>query len=177
MISKWLRPAFGAAATLLALAGTAVAETGEEAVAYVFMGLADGASFKRATTTMTWTEVSPSPAVFDGDMSIGGKAAKVRFTVAATDPCHYEVSLEGPMVPTGGKALYARIDLTAVTGVAPASDAIHVEIGGDGFCETGRTNADCMKINQSDLFGFLDAKRHSDMLAFIKDGVCPAKAE
>jgi len=177
MTSVWLKPALGAAATLLALAGNAMAETGEEAVAYVFMGLADGASFKRATTSMNWTEVSPSPAVFDGDMTIGGKAAKVRFTVAATDPCHYDVSLEGPMVPSGGKALYARIDLTAITGVAPSSDAIHVEIGGSGFCETGRSNSDCMKMNQSDLFGFLDAKRHSDMLAFINASVCPAKAE
>ena len=96
---------------MLAFGGPALAETAEEAVAYAFMGLADGASFKRATTTMTWTEASASPAVFDGDVDIDGKAAKVRFTVTAVDPCHYEVALEGPMVPGGGKALYAKVDL------------------------------------------------------------------
>jgi hypothetical protein len=171
------RAALGASALWMALAGTAVAETAEEAVAYVFMGLADGASFKRATTTLNWTEASPSPAVFDGDMTIGERAAKVRFTVTALDPCHYEVSLEGPMVLAGGKALYARIDLTGVSGVTPAADAISVEIEGDGFCETGQKNPACMKMNESDLFGYIDAKRHADAVAFIRSSVCPATVE
>lgn len=177
MIRKRLRPALVAATLLLAFAGTAAAETAEEAVAYAFMGLADGATFKRATTSMSWTEASSSPAVFDGDMTIGDESAKARFTVTAVDPCHYEVSLEGPMVPGGGKALYARVDLTAVAGVTPAADAIRVEIEGEGFCETGRSNPDCMGMNQSDLFGFVDAKRHADTLAFIRANVCPAETE
>src|SRR5690606_13309119 len=84
-----------------AIAGPAVAlaQTAEEAVAYGFMGLADGATFERATTTMSWREASTSPAVFDGDADIGGKRAKIQFTVTAIDPCRYEVALEGPMVP------------------------------------------------------------------------------
>jgi hypothetical protein len=177
MIPSSLKPALAASVLVVASAGSAVAQTAEEAVAYVFMGLADGASFKRATTTMTWTEASASPAVFDGDVDIDGKAAKVRFTVTAFDPCHYEVALEGPMVPGGGRAVYAKVDLSAVTGVAVASDAIRVEIAGNGFCETGRTNSECMTVAQSDLFGFVDAKRHADALAFIRADVCPAETE
>jgi hypothetical protein len=177
MIASRLKPALAASVVFLAVGGTALAETAEEAVAYAFMGLADGATFKRATTSMNWTESSASPAVFDGDVDIDGKAAKVKFTVTAIDPCHYEVALEGPMVPGGGKALYARVDLTAVTGVSVAADAIRVEIAGDGFCETGRNNTDCMKVDRSDLFGFVDASRHADALAFIRASVCPAKTE
>jgi hypothetical protein len=126
---------------------------------------------------MNWTESNASPAVFNGDLDIGGKPAKVRFTVTAIDPCHYEVALEGPMVPGGGQALYARVDLTAVTGVAVAADTIRVEVAGGGFCETGRNNTDCMKMDRSDLFGFVDAKRHADALAFIRSSVCPAGTE
>ena len=116
MIIGRLKPALAACALFLALGGAALAETAEEAVAYTFMGLADGATFKRATTSMSWTQASASPAAFDGEMNIGGKAAKVRFTVTALDPCHYDIALEGPMVPGGGTALYAKVDLTAVTG-------------------------------------------------------------
>jgi hypothetical protein len=157
-----------------AVPAAALAETAEEAVAYGFMGLADGASFERATTTMNWKEASASPAVFDGDADIGGKPAKIRFTVTAIDPCHYEVALEGPMVPGGGRRLYARIDLTAIDTVSVADDGIHIDVAGGGFCETGQNNAECMMMSQSDLFGFVEAGRHADLLAFIRSDVCPA---
>jgi len=151
------------------------AATAEEAVAYTLMGLADGATFERATTKMEWTEASASPAVFDGKATIGGKPADIRFTVTSLDACHYEVTLQGPMVPSGGKTLYAKVDLTAVDGVAPAPDALHVDITGGGFCETGRTNRDCMVVNRSDLFGFVEAERHGELVAFLREDVCPAK--
>jgi len=177
MITSRFRLVFGAGVLFLALGGTALAETAEEAVAYAFMGLADGATFQRATTRMNWTESSTSPAIFDGDVDIEGKVAKVTFTVTAIDPCHYDIALEGPMVPGGGKALYAKVDLTAVTGARIAPDAIRIEIDGDGFCETGRTNRDCMKVDRSDLFGTVEETRHAETLAFIKASVCPAGTE
>lgn len=164
-----------AAGTVITVPVVAHAETAEEAVAYTFMGLADGARLERATTTLEWTAASTSPAVFDGDASIGGKPAKVQFTVTAIDPCHYEVMLQGPMVPGGGKALYAKVDLTAVNGITPSADALHVEVTGSGFCETGRTNPNCMVVNQSDLFGFVEAERHARLVAFLRDDICPAK--
>ena len=83
-------------------------------------------------------------------------------------------ALEGPMVPGGGRTLYARIDLTAIDTVTVADDGIHVDVAGHGFCETGQNNADCMAMNQSDLFGFVDAGRHADLVAFIRSEVCPA---
>jgi hypothetical protein len=175
MIRKYLVGTLLAAGMAIAVPVAAHAETAEEAVAYTLMGLADGATFERATTKMEWTEAGASPAVFDGAATIGGKPAKIQFTVTAIDACHYEVTLQGPMVPSGGKALYAKVDLTAVGGVTPAADAIHVDVAGDGFCETGRTNPDCMVVNQSDLFGFVDAKRHGELVAFLREDVCPAK--
>ena len=176
MIARRLAPVLGGLA-LLAHAGAAVAQTAEEAVAYAFLGLADGATFERATTTMSWKEASASPAVFNGALDINGNAMEATLTVTAVDPCHYEVTLEGPMVPGGGRALYAKVDLTAVTDVAPAPGGIMVEVKGDGFCETGRTNPTCMTMSRSDLFGFLDADRHAETVAFIRTGVCPANAD
>ena len=175
MIRKYLVGALLAAGTAIAVPVAAHAETAEEAVAYTLMGLADGATFERATTKMEWTEASASPAVFDGKATIGGKPADIRFTVTSVDPCHYEVTLEGPMVPRAGKALYAKVDLTALGGVMPAADALHVDVAGDGFCETGRTNPDCMVVNRSDLFGFVEAERHAELVAFLREDVCPAK--
>ncbi len=174
MVRRRLVSVLLGAGMAIAVPAAALAQTAEEAVAYGFMGLADGATFERATTTMSWREASASPAVFDGDADIGGKRAKIQFTVTAIDPCRYEVALEGPMVPGGGRTLYARIDLTAIDTVTVADDGIHVDVAGHGFCETGQNNADCMAMNQSDLFGFVDAGRHADLVAFIRSEVCPA---
>ena len=157
----------------LAVPAAALAETAEEAVAYALLGLADGAHLERGKSIMDWTEVSPSPAVFSGKATIGGKPVQFGFTVSATDPCHYEVMLEGPMVPGGGKTLYARVDLTAVTGLGVSGDALQIEVAGDGFCETGRTNRDCMKVDRSDLFGFVEPERHAALFDFIRADVCP----
>lgn len=175
MVRDCLAAALVAAGMALAVPVAAHAETAEEAVAYTLMGLADGATFERATTTLVWVEASTSPAVFDGDASIGGKPAKVQFTVTAVDRCHYEVTLAGPMVPGGGKTLYAKVDLTALDGATPAADALHIDVAGGGFCETGRTNPNCIVVNRSDLFGFVEAKRHADLVAFLREDVCPAK--
>lgn len=158
----------------LAVPAAALAETAEEAVAYALLGLADGAHLERGKTVMDWKEVSASPAAFSGEATIGGKPARIDFTVSATDPCHYEVMLAGPMVPGGGKTLYARVDLTAVSGLGISDDGLKIEIAGEGFCETGRTNRDCMVVDRSDLFGFVDPARHAASYAFIRSDVCPA---
>ncbi len=161
----------------LTIAATpAFADTAEQAVAYAFLGLADGASLQRATTTMNWKESNTSPATYDGDANIAGHAVKVRFTVTAVDKCHYEVTIEGPMVPTG-KTLYARVDLSKVTGVTVADHAFQAAVSGHGFCETGQTNPNCVEVDQSDLFGFVDVKRHQDTLAFIRESVCAVEGE
>lgn len=175
MIRHRLALALLASGVAFAAPAAAFAATAEEAVAYTLMGLADGATFERATTKMEWKETGASPAVFDGKATIGGKPVDIRFTVAAVDPCHYEVTLEGPMVPSGGKTLYVRLDLTTAGAITVASDAMHIDVAGSGFCETGRTNPDCMTVNQSDLFGFVDAKRHAELIAFLREDVCPAK--
>jgi len=149
------------------------AETAEQAVAYVFMGLADGATFKRDTSTFQWRETSPSPAVFDGAATVGGETMDVRFTVIAVDPCHYEVNLKGPMVPGGGETLFSRINLSAVEDLSIDGEGIRVELRGEGVCETGPVNRDCMPIDRMDLFGFVDRPRHAETLAFIRKDVCP----
>jgi hypothetical protein len=171
---KLLLPILSAVSALAA--APAFADTAEEAVAYAFLGLADGASLQRATTTMDWKESAASPATFEGDLTIGGHAVKVLFTVTAVDKCHYDVMLEGPMVRTG-RAIYAKIDLSKVTGVTVADHAFKAEVAGHGFCETGQTNPNCVHVAESDLFGFVDVKRHQDTLAFIRDSVCPAATE
>ena len=163
------------AGTVLAAPALALAETAEEAVAYTVMGLADGAHFERGKSVMDWREVSASPAVFAADATIAGKPVKFEFSISATDPCNYEVMLEGPMVPGGGKTLYARVDLTAVEGLGISDDALRIEVTGDGFCETGQTNRDCMVIDRSDLFGTVDPTRHAALYEYLRTDVCPAE--
>ena len=174
MFRQSLIIAAACAGAALAFPAAALAETAEEAVAYALMGLADGAHLERGASVMDWKEVSASPAVFIGDATIGDKPVKFGFTISATDPCHYEVMLEGPMVPGGGRTLYARLDLTAVTGLAISEDALRGEGSGDGFCETGRSNRDCMTVDRSDLFGFVEPERHAALIDFLRSDVCPA---
>jgi hypothetical protein len=165
------------AAAAMAVAGPAAAETAEEAVAYVFLGLADGGTLVRGPTTMKWVEAGGSPAVFDSDATVKGKPAKIRFTVKANDPCTYEIILEGPpkMVP-GQKRLFAKVNLKDVAGVTITPDGFHQTVTGKGFCETGITNPDCLQMEEHDLFGPVDAERHKKSLAFLATEVCaPAK--
>ena len=171
-------PMLAAVLVLSALAaGPGRAETPEEAVAYVFMGLADGAAITRGQTMMSWKETAPSPATFESQSSTAGRTYQIRFTVTAEDPCTYQIVLEGPrtVVPTG-KAVYARVDLARVTGVTVADHAVKAYVAGDGFCETGSMNPTCMKLDTSDLFGSVDVAKHKATVAFLGTG-CPAPAE
>jgi len=171
-------PILAAAFVASALAaGPGRAETPEEAVAYVFMGLADGATLARGQTTMSWKETGASPATFESQSSTAGRTYQIRFTVTAENPCAYQVILEGPrsVVPTG-KAVYARVDLAKVTGVTVTDHAIKAYVAGDGFCETGSMNPTCMKLDTSDLFGSVDVEKHKAAVAFLGT-VCPAPAE
>jgi hypothetical protein len=161
---------------LLAFASPAAAQTAEEAVGYVFLGLADGGKIVRGKTTMDWKELGASPAIFEGAGNTNGHAYTIRFTVSATAPCDYEITLEGPkdMVP-GEKRLFAKVALDKVSGVTVSPDGFKIAVAGDGFCETGRTNPDCNAIEDPDLFASVDADRHNAALQFIKSAVCTAK--
>jgi len=170
------KPALAVLLSLVA-AGPAAAETAEQAVAYVFLGLADGGTLVRGTTTMKWVESAGSPAVFDSDATVKGHEAKIRFTIKANDPCNYEIVLEGPpkMVP-GQKRLFAKVNLKDVAGVAITPDGFHQTVTGKGFCETGITNPDCLQMEEHDLFGPVEAERHKQALAYLATEVCgPAK--
>jgi hypothetical protein len=151
----------------------AAAQTAEEAVAYVFLGLADGAKLERGSTTMSWVETAASPATFDGDAVISGHPSKIRFTVKTLEDCRYEITLEGPevLVP-GGNRLFARVALRDVSDIAIDKDGFKSTFNGIGFCETGRRNTNCMTVENTDLFGAVDADRHRDAIAFLRDEVC-----
>jgi hypothetical protein len=163
-------------AFLASAALPAVAETAEEAVGYAFLGLADGGGLVRGTTTMKWTEAGGSPAVFDGDTMIQGHPVKIKFTVTALNPCDYDITLEGPpgIVP-GQKRLFGKVALKDVTGIAIAADGFHASVAGSGYCETGRTNPDCLRMDSHDLFGSVDGERHKAALAFLQTVCVPPK--
>lgn len=166
-----------AASLLFGLIAPAAAQTAEEAVAYVFLGLADGAKIVRKTTTMSWKESAGSPAVFEGEGNTDGHAYNLKFTITAeANPCDYTITLEGPkeMVP-GMKRLFAKVDFTKIDGVAISSDGFKAAVTGSGFCETGRTNPDCNGKEDPDLFGSVDLDRHSAAIQFIKTEICTTK--
>ena len=71
-----------AAAASLALPVAVRAETPEEAVAYAFVGLSDGANLTRDTTTMSWKHAAGSPAVYEGHGSTAGPA-----NTTSSSPC------------------------------------------------------------------------------------------
>jgi hypothetical protein len=168
-----MKSAFVCAFAVCLSASAAFGQTAEEAVAYAFMGLADEATLTRGKTTMSWKESAASPATFDGDAIVNGKRAKIKFTVAATSKCEYEVTLDGPPeMVSGSHRLYARIDLRTVTDVAINPEGFKATIGGRGFCETGMRNPTCMSVGSSDLFGAVDAARHKEAVAFIRAEVC-----
>jgi len=151
----------------------AAAQTAEEAVAYVFLGLADGAKLERATTTMSWVETGASPATFDGEVVISGHPSKITFTVKALEDCRYEITLEGPevLVP-GGNRLFARVALQDVSDIAIEKDGFKSTFNGIGFCETGRRNTNCMTVQDTDLFGSVDAARQKQAVDFLRAEVC-----
>jgi hypothetical protein len=153
----------------------AAAQTAEEAVAYAFLGLADGATIERTGTTMKWVETAASPATFDGDVIVRGHAAKIRFIVADVENCRYEITLEGPpeLVP-GGSRLFGKVALHDVADVTIAEDGFRTTIDGIGFCETGQRNPTCMTLNNSDLFGTVDLDRHRETLAFLRKTCAPS---
>ncbi len=159
-----------------AAATPSLAETAEEAVAYAFMGLEDGATYSRGKVDLSWSEVSASPAVFTGrgEGKEGAPDYMVTFTIKALSDCEYEIDLAGPpgMVP-GGKALYARVTLNDVDGVTPGPQQVTIE--GDGFCATGQRNPTCMKVKATDIFAPIDAEKHTRLLAQLRDEVCVAK--
>jgi hypothetical protein len=157
------------------LAAPASAQTAEEAVGYAFLGLADGGGLVRGTTTMKWTEAGGSPAVFNGDTTLQGHQVKITFTVKAIDPCDYEIVLEGPpgIVP-GQKRLFGKVTLKDVSGIAIAADGFHASVAGSGYCETGRSNLDCLQMDKHDLFGTVEGERHKAALAFLQTEICAA---
>ena len=159
----------------LVLAAPAIAETPEEAVAYVFLGLSDGGKLVRGPTTMAWTESAPSPAVFVSDAVVKGRPAKITFTVKALDPCKYEITLEGPpAIVSGSRRLFAQVSLKDVSGIAVDPDGFHASVVGTGYCETGRTNWSCVPIDHYDLFGPIEAARQKASLAYLRETVCVA---
>jgi hypothetical protein len=151
----------------------AAAQTAEEAVAYVFMGLADGAKLERGKSEMSWKETASSPATYDGVWTINGHANKISFAITATSDCDYIVRIAGPpgIVPSGN-SLYARVELKKVTGIAPHADATTIDVSGSGYCETSPGNEDCRPTDTSDLFGTVEAGKHQELVAFIRTKVC-----
>jgi hypothetical protein len=157
----------------LLLPVAAHAQTAEEAIAYVFLGLADGAKLERGTTSMTWKETGSSPATYDGVWTLKGRSNAISFAITATNDCDYIVRIAGPpnMVSHGG-SLYARVELKKVTAIAPDSDAERIDVTGTGYCETSPENEDCRPTDRSDLFGAVEAARHQEMVQFIRTKVC-----
>src|SRR5258706_3262054 len=102
---------------------TVHAQTAEEAIAYVFMGLADGAKLERGKSTMTWKETGSSPATYEGVWTVNGHVNNISFAVTASNDCDYVVRIAGPpaIVPSG-TSLYARVELKKVIGISPRSD-------------------------------------------------------
>ncbi len=159
-----------------AFTGAAAAQTAEEAVAYAFLGLADGAKIERSGTKMSWVETSDSPASFDGNAVIGGHENAIRFIVKALEDCRYEITLEGPsnLVP-GGSRLFGQVNLSDVGDFTIAKDGSKSAIEGIGFCETGQRNTTCMTIQSTDFFGTVDPERHRQAMAFLREQVCTVK--
>ena len=169
-------PVLAAALLSLAVSTPVFAETPEEAVAYAFVGLSDGGAIARGKTTMSWKQTASSPAHYEAEAASPGQNYTIGFTVTAVDNCHYEIVINGPpKLVRSGKALYAKIDLSKVTGVTVAEHAVKALVSGHGFCETGSTNPDCMPIDTSDLFASVDIEKHKATMAFLRDEVCPAQ--
>lgn len=159
------------AAGAIALVAPAAAETQEEAVAYVFLGLGDNAALTRGQTQLNWKEISSSPAVFQGHGEGGGKRYDVKFSVSAAGDCDYEIKLSGaPNVVRGGEALYAKVAVKDITAISP--DEFHVKIEGDGYCQTGSLNPNCVVVHTADVYGSIDPAKHGTMVEQIQTDAC-----
>jgi hypothetical protein len=168
-----LKYAFVLFAACLVTPSQARAETPEQAVAYAFLGLADAATLTRGKTHLVWRETAQSPATFEGHGEGGGRSYDVRFTVTALGACEYEIYLAGdPRMIRGGRALYARILLDKVTDIVPTESGFTVGITGGGFCGTGSLNANCTVVDETDLYGTLDADKHIRLVEYLRNEVC-----
>lgn len=149
------------AASALVAPIPAFAESPGEAVAYVFLGVGDGATLSRSGTTMSWKETKVEPPTYEGDVDVRGRKGTLRFIVHANDQCHYEITIEGPpsFVP-GSSRLYGRISMGEIKDVKVSADGHKAEIDGPGFCETGTVNPACVAVDSPDLFGAPDPARH-----------------
>jgi hypothetical protein len=155
------------------LSEAAQAQTAEEAIAYVFLGLADGAKLERGLSSMIWKETGSSPATYDGVWMRNGRTTQISIAVTATDNCDYVVRIAGPpdLVPHGS-ALYARVEMNKVTSIMPRSDAVGINLTGTGYCETSPENEVCRPTDISDLFGAIEPIRHQEMVTFIRTKIC-----
>jgi hypothetical protein len=164
-LAVFLIPAF--------LSGAARARTAEEAIAYVFLGLADGAKLQRGMSSMTWKETGSSPATYDGVWMRNGRTTQISIAVTATNNCDYVVRIAGPpdLVPHGS-ALYARVEMKKVTSIVPRPDAVGINVTGTGYCETSPENEDCRPTDISDLFGAVEPIRHQETVTFIRSKIC-----
>lgn len=152
---------------------SARAETPEEAVAYVFLGLAGDAVLDRGRTHLTWHRAGDSPAVFVGHGE-GGQTYDVTFTVTATGDCDFEIQLAGsPQMVRGGKTLFARIDLSRIDSVAVGD--FQTAVAGNGYCQTGSLNPNCLTVHNPDIFGKLDATKHARLLGELPLEACKAR--
>ena len=155
------------------LSEAAQAQTAEEAIAYIFLGLADGAKLERGMSSMTWKETDSSPATYDGVWMHNGRTAAISIAVSATDNCDYVERIAGPpdLVPHGS-ALYARVEMKKITTIMPRADAVGINLTGTGYCETSPENEDCRPTDISDLFGAIEPLRHQEMVNFIRTKIC-----
>ena len=155
------------------LSVAAQAQTAEEAIAYVFLGLADGAKLQRGASSMSCKETNSSPATYDGVWMRNGRSTAISIAVTATNSCDYVVRIAGPpdLVPQGS-AIYARVEMKKVTSIVPRSDAVGINLTGTGYCETSPENQDCRPTDISDLFGAVEAIRHQEMVTFIRTKIC-----
>lgn len=163
--------AFAVAAMGLLAAAPACAETQEEAVAYAFMGLADGAALDRGQTHLHWKQISASPAVYQGHGEGGRNKYDVRFTITQLGDCDYEIRLSGPPnMVSGGDALYATVAIKDISALTPAE--FQVAITGQGFCQTSPLNPTCKPAPTSDIFGTIDTAKHAAMVQQVRADAC-----
>ena len=163
-----MKPALLAVALAAMAPVAALAQSPAEAVAYAFLGVGDGMTLKRATTTMSWQETKTDPVTFEGDVNVGGHKATLRFIVRSTDKCHYEITIEGParFVP-GTSRLYGRVSMGEIKSVGLSSDGYKAEIAGSGFCETGPVNPACVSVDGPDLFGAPDRGKQKEAVDLL----------
>ena len=146
----------------VAFAGAAAAQTAEEAVAYAFLGLADGAKIERSGTKMSWVETSDSPGILR--RQCGDRRARERHPVHRQGGRGLPLRdhARGAEQPGAWRQPAVRPGRTCqdVGDFTIAKDGFKSAIEGIGFCETGQRNTTCMTIQDTDFFGTVDPERH-----------------